>query len=188
MNKIKTLIAILLTVFTQISITGKAFSQAASPQSISFQKGRFLSIDGRKVKFYRIIVDGNVCRYQVNPGVSYQEIAIKNIAEIDKETGNKALLYGFIFGLSGFAGGYLGVAESNSDLGSLGSVSNNTKTITIASTTALGVLIGVIFGASQKQYSTVYNNGKLIGGLNANTNINLVFNNNQKGLAIRYNF
>jgi len=70
-----------------------AFGQPASAgQSISFQKGRLYTTAGKKIEFYILIMDGNVCRYKVNGSDSiFKEISTDKILKIDVKKKDNAL-------------------------------------------------------------------------------------------------
>jgi hypothetical protein len=182
--RIKTLIVTLSISFALIAYSNASLSQTAT----SYSKGRFLTKDGKKVVFYSLIFDGNVCKFQPKSNDSYQQVAAENIARIDKETGNRAVVWGVSMGAAGLIGGLLGQAEANSEYGSLNTESSSTKTTILVSTTAISALLGVLIGSAKKTYTTVYNNPNLNSGLKPNFNINLVFSNNVKGLGVRFAF
>jgi hypothetical protein len=180
----KTLITILFTSFMLFAISNKAVSQTAT----TYPKGRFLTKNGKKISFYSLVLDGNIYKFQPKRNDEYQDVAADNIMRIDKETGNGAVI-GFVSGAGlGLLVGFVDVAGGNSDLGSLGGVSSSTKTITIAASTTICALVGLLVGNGQKRYETVYRNPNLNSGLNPNFNFNVVFSNNVKGLSVRFAF
>jgi hypothetical protein len=162
-NVTKSLFAI--TSLALLFFVNAAFGQpAAAVQSTSFQKGRLYTTDGKKVKFYTLVMDGNVSKYKVNGSDSaFTEMSTDKIFKIKVKVKNTALSIaaGAIVGLSG--GLWLIDGDNVTVSGPPG-----TKTFVVVATTVTGTFIGVVVWIFEKKYTTVYQNDKAIAGVNSN--------------------
>ena len=188
--KLKTLLQFLLTSFALVAFSHRALCQStAIPQTTSIQKGKFSTTDGYSITFFSLTMDEKVYKYQVKKDGPYKEISADKIIEIQKETGNKALLYGASFGAAGLLGSLLGVEEANSSTTGLSNTSaNKIEVPLVIGSTAIFGLIGILIGEGQKKYSTIYHNSKWNSSIIPNLHINLVLNNNLKNVGIQYVF
>jgi hypothetical protein len=148
----------LLLLLLVLAVPAQGQERVVSPLSIG--GGRLYTTEGREIVFSKFALATDSASYQTAGETGPHLVPASTVLRVEQQTGNEALKWGAIMGLSGLLGAVLGVAqaENSNDLGTKVSISSGAKTGIVAGMTAVCAGIGLAVGAGHKTYATVYEN------------------------------
>src|SRR5580698_4627114 len=155
-----------LLVISSVILSIPCFSNTVQGQdNLLIAKGRVFTDDGQRANVFNITIGENTVRYQIKAGGNYTETPIQKVLQVQKQTGNEAVIWGASLGAAALLGSLLGVASAEAQYsGQPGSSNPENKAAVpvVIGSTVVGALIGILIGSGEKKYKTVYADHKLM--------------------------
>ena len=138
-----------------------ALGQENTSLPLSVGAGRLYTTEGQEVVFSKFTLTPDSASYRKAGERLPRLIPAATVLRVEKQTGNEALKWGAIMGLSGLLLAVLTVAELGSITFANGEgveIGSGAKTGIVVGATALCTGFGLAMGAGHKTYTPVYEN------------------------------